>query len=450
MRLSREFCLRIKEKGEIVARFKRFLSYVCKVFESKRFVHGLFSGRKNASESIALYFGSRSNSKAWIRPRRHVRDEMTPEVLRDRSIADFHRSGGAAACSAARHGRLSSTGVTAKCPHCEGPWTEQRSGERKRWSRPVSRVLYVLRRDSHSSRPRVAAGSSNLPGNDAGRVIVPLFGLAPGGVCRAVRRCPRRGALLPHRFTLTAPCGPFGGLLSVALSVGSRRPGVTWHPALWSPDFPRCTCVRRDCPADSARAIVRSATSQSALRRHAKRVARRAADRGRQLGRLRRRQFRRAAMQTSARPSATRASPSSAAPATTRITNSPAPLIRIACHPRAAGQQGVAEHGFVQLGQFARQARLTLRAEDSRMSARHSSDAMRGFVEHQRARFAGQFAQSLAPRRRFRRQKTFEHETVAGQARDRQRRDRRARARHGAHAQCPPRARRAPDGNRDR
>ena len=30
-----------------------------------------------------------------------------------------------------------------------------------------------------------------------------------------------------------------GGLLSAALAVGSRRPGVTWHSALWSPDFPR-------------------------------------------------------------------------------------------------------------------------------------------------------------------------------------------------------------------
>ena len=29
-----------------------------------------------------------------------------------------------------------------------------------------------------------------------------------------------------------------GGLLSAALSVGSRPPGVTWHPVLWSPDFP--------------------------------------------------------------------------------------------------------------------------------------------------------------------------------------------------------------------
>jgi len=31
------------------------------------------------------------------------------------------------------------------------------ANNQKRWSRPVSRVLYVLRRDSHSSRPDVAA-----------------------------------------------------------------------------------------------------------------------------------------------------------------------------------------------------------------------------------------------------------------------------------------------------
>ena len=29
-----------------------------------------------------------------------------------------------------------------------------------------------------------------------------------------------------------------GGMLSAALSVGSRPPGVTWHLTLWSPDFP--------------------------------------------------------------------------------------------------------------------------------------------------------------------------------------------------------------------
>src|SRR3569833_195124 len=32
-----------------------------------------------------------------------------------------------------------------------------------------------------------------------------------------------------------------GGIISVARSVGPRPPGVTWHPALWSPDFPPYT-----------------------------------------------------------------------------------------------------------------------------------------------------------------------------------------------------------------
>jgi hypothetical protein len=54
------------------------------------------------------------------------------------------------------------------------------------------------------------------------------------------------GALLPHRFTLTAPPPPrfpvarlrFGGLLSVALSRALRPVDVIDHPALRSPDFP--------------------------------------------------------------------------------------------------------------------------------------------------------------------------------------------------------------------
>ncbi len=70
---------------------------------------------------------------------------------------------------------------------------------------------------------------------------------------------PARGALLPHHFTLTAPRAKTRSegwrYLSVALSVGLRRPGVTWHLALWSPDFPRRAYARRDCPADSAGAL---------------------------------------------------------------------------------------------------------------------------------------------------------------------------------------------------
>ena len=43
-----------------------------------------------------------------------------------------------------------------------------------------------------------------------------------------------------------------GGIISVALSIDSRRPDVIWHLALWSPDFPLLnTMFNSDCLADS-------------------------------------------------------------------------------------------------------------------------------------------------------------------------------------------------------
>src|SRR5262249_2163035 len=62
-----------------------------------------------------------------------------------------------------------------------------------------------------------------------------LFGLAPTGGCRAAPVTGTRGGLLPHRCTLT--CLAAGGLFSVALSVASRRPGVTWQSALGARTF---------------------------------------------------------------------------------------------------------------------------------------------------------------------------------------------------------------------
>ena len=123
---------------------------------------------------------------------------------------------------------------------------------RKRWSRPVSRVLYALRRDSHSSRPGVAAWLQQPTREQRGpRYRSPIWSCSEWGL-------PCRTALAPYAVRsyrtlspLPVPLRAIGGLLSVALAVGSRRPGVTWHSALRSPDFPRCTCVRRDCPADS-------------------------------------------------------------------------------------------------------------------------------------------------------------------------------------------------------
>lgn len=60
-----------------------------------------------------------------------------------------------------------------------------------------------------------------------------LFGLASGGVYLATYCYQQCGALLPHHFNLTCESlDSIGGILSVALAVGLRRPGVTWHPAL--------------------------------------------------------------------------------------------------------------------------------------------------------------------------------------------------------------------------
>lgn len=62
-----------------------------------------------------------------------------------------------------------------------------------------------------------------------------------------LRCCQRTGALLPHRFSFSP--ARRGVFFSVALSVGSPRPAVSWHLALGSPDFPHA-CAR-DCPAHS-------------------------------------------------------------------------------------------------------------------------------------------------------------------------------------------------------
>ncbi len=129
------------------------------------------------------------------------------------------------------------------------PGGDSPEDEKVRWEPAVSRVLSRVIIHLGNTSPRC---SSNLPGNSADHAIVPLFGLAPGGVYHATECCHRRGALLPHPFTLTGKLSVcLGGLLSAALSVGLRPPGVTWHLVLRSPDFPRCfrTAITWPTPA---------------------------------------------------------------------------------------------------------------------------------------------------------------------------------------------------------
>ena len=106
-------------------------------------------------------------------------------------------------------------------------------------------------RDGHSSgtpvarrlkQPTRTAGSGHNPEAALSRQprAVPIRSCSRWGLpCR--RRCCRRGALLPHHFTLTAAkLACHGGMFSVALSLGSHPPDVIRHrlsaePGLSSP-----------------------------------------------------------------------------------------------------------------------------------------------------------------------------------------------------------------------
>jgi hypothetical protein len=70
--------------------------------------------------------------------------------------------------------------------------------------------------------------SSDLPEFTTSSCFEFLFGLASSGVYIALLVTKSSGKLLPHLFTLTQN----GRLFSVALSMSSRSPGVTWHFAL--------------------------------------------------------------------------------------------------------------------------------------------------------------------------------------------------------------------------
>ena len=102
--------------------------------------------------------------------------------------------------------RLSARGASREAPFVVGV-----NGRKcqKVWSGPVSRILFPRRSEGedHSSATRVAAVVKQPTRKlitETGGSMTSLFGLAPQGVCRAVHAYAERGALLPHRFTLTS------------------------------------------------------------------------------------------------------------------------------------------------------------------------------------------------------------------------------------------------------
>ena len=126
------------------------------------------------------------------------------------------------------HGRIHGVSGTG-CPDAGRPYNRGRKREKWR-SRPLSRVLSWTTIPLGPASPR---SSSSTPGDGPSQPIVPLFGLAPSGVYRALRRCPRR------RWALTPPFHPYHarsphlGDLNDAACAASLSP------------FARATAVRR-------------------------------------------------------------------------------------------------------------------------------------------------------------------------------------------------------------
>jgi len=90
-------------------------------------------------------------------------------------------------------------------------------------------------------KPEGPCGTCDLPESRlAGSTI--LFGLAPDGVYLAAVSPRRRCALTApfHHCLFAVHVWPRHRLcISVALSCGFPRVGVTHRPAIWCPDFPR-------------------------------------------------------------------------------------------------------------------------------------------------------------------------------------------------------------------
>ena len=132
-----------------------------------------------------------------------------------------------------RNRRFKRVGAVAQCLTCE------KEGE------PAGKPGSVV--GNHSSGSAVTIALKRPTRKHRGpRLRFPTWSCSGWGL-------PSRSVLPPARCALTAPFHPYlakpGGILSVALSVSLRPPGVTWHPALRSPDFPpHCPRAMRRLP----------------------------------------------------------------------------------------------------------------------------------------------------------------------------------------------------------
>ena len=216
-------------------------------------IPGQAEPRANPFCAQALRGDSRDSGNPLINQRRYRR--LRKLKLNSQGVGERQRR------SISGQDRAMSKNVILAIRHATAPqrngekWGEKGKTEEKKGSSPISRVLSSgpirkpARRAIIPLDDVLPRRSSSLPGDSASSVDVPLFGLAPDGVYRAVTVTSAAVGSYPTVSPLPDLRRAIGGLLSVALSVAFTRrlwrPAVSRHPALWGPDFPRCANTPR-------------------------------------------------------------------------------------------------------------------------------------------------------------------------------------------------------------
>ena len=140
------------------------------------------------------------------------------------------------------------------------------SPKRQSGSRPISRVLSGTVIHLGCASPHT---SRDLPGSRAGRTTLPYLVLLRVGFTLPpllpAARCALTAPFHPYPVARKPPGGTFSAALSVAAPSPARPPGVTWHPALWSPDFPPAACTASGCLTDPGRILAETVNSEQLI-----------------------------------------------------------------------------------------------------------------------------------------------------------------------------------------